>query len=203
MNDEQLLTAIKLRGANLATRTDYAERHPREIGYPASLEAINAAEEQMGCTLHPFHRRLFQEVGNGGFGPGDGLIGIPGGSLDVDGRSIVDLRKTLFPDFCGAATFRSIPICDWGDGIWSCVECDTGRVLSMSEFGLMDTGDNFQYWLEEWVSGVNLWRRMVVVEETQMQKPQTSEWILVQVVKGMRGVPLCFGGPAITVTQLR
>jgi hypothetical protein len=189
MNDEQLLTAIKLRAANLATRTDYAERHPREIGSPASLKAINDAEEQMGCTLHPFHRRLLQEVGNGGFGPGDGLIGIPGGSLDLDGRSVVDLQKTLFPDFCGTTTFRAIPICDWGDGIWSCIECDTGRILSMSEFGLMDTGDNFQYWLEEWVAGVNLWRRMVVVEETQMQKPQTREWILVQVVKGMRGVP--------------
>jgi hypothetical protein len=193
MNDEQLLTAIRLRAANLATRTDYAERHPREIGSLASLEAVNAAEEQMGCTLHPFHRRLLQEVGNGGFGPGDGLIGIPGGALDPDGRSIVDLKKTLFSDFRSTTAFQAIPICDWGDGIWSCIVCDTGRILSISEFGLMDTGDNFQHWLEEWVSGVNLWRRMVVVEETQMQKPQTREWISVQVVKGMRGVPYVSG----------
>lgn len=143
----------------------------------------------MGCNLHPFHRRLLQEVGNGGFEPSDGLIGIPGGSLDVDGRSIIELRKTLFPAFYHRTTFRVIPICDWGDGIWSCIESDTGRVLSMSEFGLKDMGADFQRWLEEWVSGANLWQRIVVLEETQMQKPRTKELISVQAVKGMRGVP--------------
>jgi hypothetical protein len=49
-------------------------------------------------SFHQLHARLFKEVRNGGFGPGYGLIRIPGGSLDARERSVIDLRQALFSD---------------------------------------------------------------------------------------------------------
>jgi hypothetical protein len=75
----------------------------------------------MGCHFYPLHERLFKEVGNGGFGPGDGLIGIPGGSLDVEERSIIELRRRLFfehekaADVVGGSALRL--------GLWHMVLC--------------------------------------------------------------------------------
>ena len=93
MNEETLVRAILDRAANPAIRTDYADRRPVEIGAMATPAVIEAGERAMGCSLHPLHRRLFEEVGDGGFGLGDGLVRLLGGALDVIGRSIVELKS--------------------------------------------------------------------------------------------------------------
>jgi hypothetical protein len=185
MTEERLLAAIIKRAANAETRTDFAKRRPREVGPRATPEVTAAAEQQLGFALHYLHKRLLEEIGNGGFGPGDGLIGIFGGALDVDDRSIIELRQVLWPN----AKFPVVPLCDWGDGIWSCIDCVTGGVVSMSEFRLMDMGQGFQSWIEEWVSGTNLWERMVLLGDSRLQKPRTKEWITVPTVTGMKGNP--------------
>lgn len=222
MNEDQLIAAIRQRASNPATRTDFADRGHGELGPPASANAIEAAERKMGCHLHQLHRRLFKEVGNGGFGPGDGLIGIPGGSLDVEQRSVIELRQVLFSDHetpqgsgnSGAprrtgsllikgmrglarrfalatlspvAMWSVVPLCDWGCGIWSCVDCGTGTILSISEFGLRDLEQGLHSWFEDWTSGVNLWERMVVVDEFKIKHPRTGQWVVGRKVTGMRG----------------
>jgi hypothetical protein len=45
----------------------------------ATVAAVQAVEEAIGCLLPPLLRRLFLEVANGGFGPGhSGILGAPG-----------------------------------------------------------------------------------------------------------------------------
>jgi hypothetical protein len=187
MNEDQLIAAIRRRASNPATRIDFADRRQRELGPPASANAIEAAGREMGCHFHQLHGRLFKEVGNGGFGPGDGLIGIPGGSLDAAERSVIELRQGLFSDHEKLQMPSVVPLCDWGGGIWSCVDCETGAILSMSEFGLRDLEQGLHSWFEDWTSGVNLWERMVVVDEIRMQQPRTRQWVTVQTVTGMKG----------------
>ena len=187
MNEDQLIAAIRQRASNPATRTDFADRGHRELGLPASADAIEAAEREMGCHFHQLQGRLFKEVGNGGFGPGDGLIGIPGGSLDVYKRSVIELRQDLFPDHEKLQMPSVVPLCDWGCGIWSSVDCETGAILSMSEFGLRDLEQGLHSWFEDWISGVNLWDRMVVAGEIRIKHPRTRQWVVTQTVTGMRG----------------
>jgi hypothetical protein len=187
MNEDQLIAAIRQRASNPTTRIDSAERWHRELGPPASADAIEAAEKDMGCHFHQLHRRLFREVGNGGFGPGYGLIGIPEGSLDVEERSMNELKQGLFLDHEKLQTSSMVPLCDWGCGIWSCVDCETGAILSISEFGLRDLEQGLQSWFEDWISGVNLWDRMVVVNELRMEYPRMRKWIVGQAVTEMRG----------------
>jgi hypothetical protein len=185
MNEDQLIAAISKRAANADTRTDYGNIRPREIGPPATPESIRAVELQFGFSLHPLHRRLLETVGNGGFGPGDGLIGTTGGSLDVEGRSLSEVRALLWPNM----NIKVVPLCEWGDGIWSCIDVATGGVLTMSEFGLLNIGRSLRSWFEEWVAGENLWQQIVVLGTTKIQDPRTKELVTVSTVKGMRGEP--------------
>lgn len=185
MTEQELVTAICDRAAAAGTRTDYANIRRREIAPPATPEQIRDAEQQLGFSLYPLHRHLLQRVGNGGFGPGDGFIGTAGGSLDVEGRSFIELGQTLFPN-------RHLPVvalCDWGDGIWACMDAATGAILTSSEFGLMDTGQHLHDWLEQWAAGVNLWRQTVVLGETSVRDPRTKELMTVPTVLGMQGKP--------------
>jgi hypothetical protein len=143
MNEDDLVRAILARVSNRATRTDYSDRSHHEIAPPATSAVIETSERAIGCALHPLHRSLLQEVGNGGFGPGDGFIGLPGGTLDGYGRSIIELRDLLsFP-------LPVVPLCDWGCAILSCIDCETGAVLTSSEQGLKDAGQEFHAWLED------------------------------------------------------
>jgi hypothetical protein len=45
---------------------------------PVTREAIYDAEQALGFALPELLRRLYEEVGNGGFGPGYGLFGLFG-----------------------------------------------------------------------------------------------------------------------------
>src|SRR5690242_1926418 len=79
MNDDKLIHAVRQRAEDRRTRTDYSDRSCPDLAPPAPAQALIDAEAALGFQLHPFHRRLLMEVGNGGFGPGDGLIGLSGG----------------------------------------------------------------------------------------------------------------------------
>jgi hypothetical protein len=180
MTEDELVTAIGKRAANSETRTDYARIRPRDIAPPATPELIRDAEQRLGFSLNPLHRRLLESVGNGGFGPGDGFIGTARESLDVEGRSFTELRQVLWPN----THFQVVPLCDW-----ACIDTTTGAILTMSEFGLMDIGQSLHSWLEQWIAGANLWVQMVVLETTKIQHPRTREWTTVSSVKGMKGEP--------------
>src|SRR5262245_22903230 len=60
---------------------------------PATEVALARAERSLGFALPALLRQVYAHVGNGGFGPAYGLIGVPGGAKDDLGRSIVDLYK--------------------------------------------------------------------------------------------------------------
>ena len=143
----------------------------------------------MGCILHPLHRRLFEEVANGGFGPGYGLIGLPGGTLDGDGRSLVELREILWLDSETPMPPPVVPLSEWGCGIWSCLDSETGAVLILDEYGLKDIGQSFQSWLEDWVSDVNLWSGRIVYEEVVGINPFTKRPMKSQVAVETVGTP--------------
>src|SRR5690242_10047052 len=44
---------------------------------PATVAEVDAAEAALGLAIPPLLRRLYTEVGNGGFGPHYGLEGVP------------------------------------------------------------------------------------------------------------------------------
>lgn len=175
MDEDALILAIQARAEDPANRTDWANRWPSELAPTATSDLINHAERALHCTLHPLHRRLLQEVGNGGFGPGGGLIGLPGGRVDDDGRSVIELRQQLFADKEGdGVPVQIVPLCDWGCGAWSCLDEETGAVLTLDEYGIVDTGLSLHAWMTAWVSGVDLVEKLFTFEERSGINPFTK-----------------------------
>src|SRR6476660_8954818 len=77
----QLIAAIRDRIQNPTRATEGADLIPPKIYPPTTDTQLDAAEQTLHLTLPPFLRRLYTEIGNGGFGPGYGLIGVEGGAV--------------------------------------------------------------------------------------------------------------------------
>src|SRR5262245_1609670 len=117
---DSLLARILARASDPDTVHDFAKRlrgcariHP--VATPAQMEATQGV---IGFELPQLLREIFLGIGNGGFGPGYGLIGVEGGYADFKGVRLVDLGRQL-----GALDRKILPICNWGCGIYSCLDC--------------------------------------------------------------------------------
>jgi hypothetical protein len=189
MDENQLIEAIRERAARPELRNDFAHLFGAEVSAPATIAAVAEAERAMGYALHSFHRRLLTEVGNGGFGPGYGLVGLPGGILDIDGRSLVELSRMLQHELSASPPFPVAFLCDWGCGVWGCIDCEAGAVLTIAEDGLKDSGQTICAWFEDWVSGVTLWRRVFAMRQQLVQDPATKQPQWDEFASGTLGVP--------------
>jgi hypothetical protein len=124
-------------------------------------------------------KRIYQEIGNGGFGPGYGLIGVSNGVPDYDGMTV----PAIYELFRGSSTDepdwnwpeRLLPVCDWGCAIRSCVDCaDPNFRMRIFDPNVHDGDDwadsffeespNFETWITAWASGVDLWNAMYGAE---------------------------------------
>ncbi len=141
--------------------------------YPrARPDAVARAEKELGFPLPPLLRELYLQVGNGGFGPGYGLICINGGSLDC-GNTIIELYQgMLLPDPqepLWAWPPRLARFCHWGCAIYSCVDCSAPPYPvsifdpNNHEFGTpwesarSPQAGSFEELISDWADGADLW----------------------------------------------
>jgi hypothetical protein len=151
---------------------------------PLTMADLIEAEAKLGFSLPPLLKRIYCEVGNGGFGPGYRLykFALDPSVDDRYDRALVDTYLALHPP--GDAGFSLSPgeesaegqqpicyyeyppqvlmICDWGCNIYSFIDCSSPeyRVLrkdhnySLTEHVL--ECPSFHQWLEGWLNGVPL-----------------------------------------------
>jgi hypothetical protein len=163
---------------------------PGNVPPPMSSTAIDAAERVLGFALPALLKTIYQTIGDGGFGPGRGLLSLaledPG-----DGReSAVALyrhqRALIARDGAsadmenlgdGALVMdwpeRLVPICTWGSGVYSCVDCgsehapivrfDPGQFWDEGETAeecyrtvLLPESPGLALWLGSWLGGSDL-----------------------------------------------
>ncbi|HEX2475181.1 MAG TPA: hypothetical protein VHK01_10560, partial [Lacipirellulaceae bacterium] len=91
MNTAELLQAIRQRAMKL---TDAEVAKGLRLFPPASTESVQLAESKLGFSLPSFLKDVYTQVGNGGFGPGYGIIGTPGGFTD-DGNDIAGVHQLM------------------------------------------------------------------------------------------------------------
>jgi len=91
--------------------------------YPPATESVLAkSERQIGFAFPALLRDIYATVGNGGFGPAYGLIGVPGGATDDLGQSVVDLFKA-YRRYCRKAwPPKLLPICHFGHCSYYCLD---------------------------------------------------------------------------------
>jgi hypothetical protein len=149
---------------------------------PASPAAVKEAEDLLGPPLPLLLRRLYLEVGNGGFGLGYGILGVRGGHR-AHGDTAVDIYLQVRSGALSA--WRSMPagllaVCHWGCGIYSFVDCADSQARMWAwdpnpapddDLGkaLFPQSMTFGEWIVRWVEG-RLYQPALV------QDPETGEW---------------------------
>ena len=149
---------------------------------PASPDAVQEAEDLMGHRLPRLLRRLYLEVGNGGFGPGYGILGVSGGHGDDYRNTAVDLYRRARSG--AGSAWGSVPagllaVCYWGCAIYSFVDCADPRArmwgwdpnAAPDDIGtaLFAQSITLREWLARWVGG-RLYQPALV------QDPDTGQW---------------------------
>lgn len=137
---------------------------------PTTNDHLDDVEARTGLRLPPLLRHLYTTHGNGGFGPGYGMLGIGGGHLDDLGRDALECRV----DLVGAGTL--LPICNWGCATYSLVDCEDDDAAMWGFDPAADRGhelfdDNitFAAWLRAWVD-------RTLTQPFTVRDPTTGTW---------------------------
>jgi SMI1 / KNR4 family (SUKH-1) len=200
-SDDELLRALRQRATSLLDPDD-----PARAPYPlASPEALLRTESRLGFELPPLLRRVY-EIANGGLGPGYGLLPISDGRDVDDGgdgedtlvavyRRFVDSKYAPKPGEPGFDQYpwpdRLLPICDWGDAIWSCLDCRSadGPVVTASNGKpFASTGHTLGSWLSAWLAGIDLFEEMFEPGPSRTAiNPFTKKPIVIKTIGKPRG----------------
>lgn len=157
-----------------AKRTDFDAASTLPVPAASPVE-IAEDERRLGFPLPRLMKRLYMEIGNGGFGPGYGLIGLTNGAKDDLGRTAPEVylqSRSADPDdpqWCWPIGL--LPICHWGCAILSCIDCSDSnfrmRIFDPNARRGSDWTDSFfeephvfESWISDWARGANLWEQM-------------------------------------------
>jgi hypothetical protein len=126
---EDVIELVRMRASNAETIHDMAQglSPAPKIYPPVTAQEAAAAEQALGFALPPLLKRVYQEIGNGGFGPGYGLYGL--GTDLAEGRypaALEGLYAALReepPEGLTSWPEGLLPVCTWGCAIASYVDC--------------------------------------------------------------------------------
>jgi hypothetical protein len=178
MSDE-LIRSVAARIRIPERRTDATDVVIPEVGPPVSLEQLERCEASLGFRLPVLLRRLYLEVGNGGFGPGYGFFPIPNGD-GAGGRTILSLyeecRRPAEPAIWKWPA-GLLMVCDWGCLIRSCVYAMSPEVpvFTSTEYGVRRSQWTLETWLSDWAANVDLWDVMTGTDLGFAPHPITGE----------------------------
>lgn len=122
---DEIISQISAYIADPESETDVVQ-----VTYPpTTAEKIEAVEKELGFELPPLLKRLYTEVGNGGFGPAYGFAGVDGCGTDEGHHDIVTLYqwhqseegKRHFPNW----PQRMLKAVCLGCGMYAAIDCST------------------------------------------------------------------------------
>jgi SMI1 / KNR4 family (SUKH-1) len=157
-----------------------AERAVQESGGAlpcATAEQVEEAEAALGFPLPSLLSRLYQEVGNGGFGPEYQLLPLIG----AEGRTAVSAyqaehARDRWPT-------GVLPVLDWGCAMYAAVDCtDVQAPILLFEPNAVEDdwsnawfqdADSLSDWLQAWLSGSGWYEEDVMMNE---DFPEPQPW---------------------------
>jgi hypothetical protein len=176
---DPIIQSVATRARIPERRTDATDIVIPEIGSLVSHEQLVRCEASLGFGLPELLRRLYLDIGNGGFGPGYGIFPIPSGEAD-GGRTILSLYQECRRP-AGPVKWEwpagLLMICDWGCLIRSCVYAVSpeARVFTSTEYGVHRSKWTLETWLSDWASNIDLWEMMTETDLGFAPHPITGE----------------------------
>lgn len=133
----------------------WAKQH---ANFPVTAGDLTYAEQLLGFALPPFMKRVYTEVGNGGFGPGYGLAPLLTPSLFPE-EDVYTKPSLVHTTLCYRGTHwpkTLLFICNWGCAIYSSIDCSTSQypiVRSIQTEHIGIEASSLQEWLYTWLVG--------------------------------------------------
>jgi hypothetical protein len=167
---EFLIAKIARRAANRESQIDMKSSR-QKLAAPLTAADAEASERELGFAIPELLKLVYEKVGNGGFGPGYGLMGLRSGATDDQGHNAVDAYKVYASSDPNDPSREwpqwLLPICHWGCAIYSCIDCETqSSPIVVFDPNMYDdswsrcfipTKRNLESWLDAWATGTNLW----------------------------------------------
>jgi hypothetical protein len=170
-----LIALIRHRAENPATRTDMDSR--AKLCPIATDAAIDAAERQLGFQLPEALRALYTQVGNGGFGPGFGIMGLAGGHTDDLGDDVIRAHLLFAKSRPSRPNWlwpgQLLRLTHWGCAIYSCVDCSKPEAPvivwdpncwiegnAAPDSAMAQESPSLEAWIADWADGVRHWDRI-------------------------------------------
>ena len=127
---ESLIERIRERALDPERATDEIEVGKkgkpieRTAAPPVTLDYLANAEKVLGFSIPALlQASLFAEIGNGGFGPGHGIFNLPTTPGNEKSSSISRYMDRRDSNAKRRWPVGLLPLCDWGHGIGSYVDC--------------------------------------------------------------------------------
>jgi hypothetical protein len=108
----------RARNRKIATDEAWNVKDGAVADAPALAEDVDEVEKRIGYAMPPLLRDLYLRVGGGGYGPGNGLFSVTPKARESLVQVYEEKRKAnnKWPE-------RLLPICSWGAGIESSIDC--------------------------------------------------------------------------------
>ena len=178
---DELISAIAERARTPGMATSIG---PARAAYaPVPLLGFEKEEQEIGFPFPGLLKRLYTEVGNGGFGPGYGLLSIA--RISPADRPILHYYSRFRAGSSRGRDWTAgiIPFNEWGDLILSCVDLSdpgyrndppvirfepnmpaehTHRYLKGKPFhgaGLIPEAESLSQWFRDWLDGKEMFKR--------------------------------------------
>jgi len=165
MDSDLLINRIQERAHDPEQAVDMVSEMARVANPPVTRQLLKQAESALGFALSGFLRQLYLRVGNGGFGPGYGLIALRG-EPTLYGLDLIDLYLKLVndppPPPLNPWPRPYLMIADWGCNIVSVLNMQDGSVLRFNGDDHHDDADPWESvmlpeapslddWFEDWL----------------------------------------------------
>jgi hypothetical protein len=152
-----------------------------QVPPPAGADQIEAAEQSLGFALPEDLKRLYSDVADGSFGPGEGLRRLT--DLVAEYR---DFTSEPFGPLGQAWPANLLPLCHDDPGE-ICLDRDSGKLIfwDPEELGegqgdkywqrsFKDEADNLSAWLEKWLGEPTAMERMQAQRDEVMRNPMET-----------------------------
>jgi hypothetical protein len=136
-------------------RTDGGLQSPViETYLPVTPDAIESAEAILGFKLPELLRQCYLRIGNGGFGPGHGMIGLQDGYPDdVSGACLPELYQYYRENTDNPWPEKLLPVFVMGCGNIDSIDCSAvGSPVVRMDNGLQHTKIPLFHWMDQWAT---------------------------------------------------
>jgi hypothetical protein len=167
-------------GSFVSMIRDHLKSQSKPLPFPPVTERdIEQAEKSLGFAIPPLLKSCYLKIGNEGFGPSYGILGLAGGYAS-DYGTLVEFYHLMRSDHQRAGSEWKpglLLFCEFGCNIFTCVDCNQSQYpVSVFEEGeVWPPSYTLEDFFKRWIAGKDLISDGVETESIEIINPFTHK----------------------------